>query len=171
MGLCKYLTHLYKSAKQPVKYYRSLGMKIGEGCEIFATAQFGSEPYLITLGNHVRVTDNVKFVTHDGGLWVARDLNKEYADADKFGKITVGDNVHIGPNTIIMPGVNIGSNCIIGCGAVVTRDIPNNSVAVGVPAKVIKTVDEYIAKNKDSFTHTKNMTPQQKREYLNKNLR
>lgn len=171
MGILGILKNKIKVAKDPVAYWRKQGVIIGSGCYIVSNVQFGSEPYLITIGDNVRLTENVRFVTHDGGLWVARGLDKKYADADKFGRITVGDNVHIGPNTIIMPGVNIGSNCIIGCGAVVTRDIPDNSVAVGVPAKVIETVDEYIAKNKDLFVHTKNMTPQQKREYLNKNLR
>ena len=62
----------------------------------------------------------------------------------KFGPIVVKDNVHIGWNAIIMPGVTIGNNCVIGCGAVVTHDIPDNSIAVGVPAKVIKSTDEYL---------------------------
>lgn len=59
-----------------------------------------------------------------------------------FGKIEIGDNVHIGWNTIIMPNVSIGNNCVIGAGAVVTKSIPDNSVAVGVPARVIESIDE-----------------------------
>lgn len=60
--------------------------------------------------------------------------------------ITVGYGVYIGNNVLIMPGVNIGNKVIIGAGAIVTRDIPDNSVAVGVLAKVIKTADEYLDK-------------------------
>lgn len=52
-----------------------------------------------------------------------------------------------------MPGVTIGNHCIIGAGAIVSRDIPNNSVAVGVPARVIKTTDEYLEKIKKESLH------------------
>ena len=89
---------------------------------------------------------------------------------DKFGKITVGDNVHIGIETVIMPGVTIGNNCIIGAGAVVTRDIPDNSIAVGVPVRVIKTVDEYAKQYHEDFWHTKHMSSSEKRAYLLEHL-
>ena len=70
-------------------------------------------------------------------------------DIDLFGTIIVGNNVHIGTNAIIMPNVTIGNNVIIGCGAIVTHDIPDNSVAVGVPAKVIKMLNpEEMKENK-----------------------
>ncbi len=156
------------------KYLRSKGMRIGSGCEIYKTAVFGSEPYLISIGDHVRVNSGVNFVTHDGGVWVLRglavesegDYPKEIKDADLFGPITVGNNVHIGTNAIIMPGVNIGDNCIIGCGAVVTKNIPNNSVAVGVPARVIKTIDEYTSKNESRFDYIKQYSYQDMKNYL-----
>lgn len=118
----------------------------GKNCTIFPNVEFGSEPYLIELGDNVRVTNGVRFVTHDGSLWVLRNMGKVDDSVGKFGKIRVGNNTHIGWNAIIMPGVTIGSNCIIGCGAVVTKDIPDNSVAVGVPARVIETIDEYYEK-------------------------
>lgn len=152
--------------RNPVKYYRSLGVKIGKDCEIYTTVNFGSEPYLITLGDHVRVNENVQFVTHDGGVWVLRHMEEALSDVDKFGPIRVGNNVHIGNNTIIMPGVTIGSNCIIGCGAVVTKDIPDNSVAVGVPAKVIESIDTYLQKNQEKLVHTKTMSKDEKKRYL-----
>lgn len=74
--------------------------------------------------------------------------------------------MHIGTGVIIMPGVTIGNNCVIGCGAVVTKDIPDNSVAVGVPARVVKTVEQYAQKNKDRFLYTKGMSADKKRQYL-----
>lgn len=85
---------------------------------------------------------------------------------DKFGRIKIGNNVHIGTNAVIMPGVTIGDNVIIGCMAIVTHDIPSNSVAVGVPARVIETIDEYESKNKDRFDYTKNMDFNEKKDYL-----
>lgn len=113
-------------------YLRKKGVEIGEKCEIYKTASFGSEPYLIKIGNHVRVNSGVVFVTHDGGYWVLRDekagFGAEFKEADKFGRIVIEDNVHIGTNAIIMPGVTIGENSVIACGAVVTHDVSPNSV-------------------------------------------
>lgn len=142
------------------------GVKIGKGCEIYSSAEFGSEPYLVTLGDHVRVNSGVRFVTHDGGVWVLRHLKDDYKNIDIFGKITIGNNVHIGTNAIIMPGVSIGSNCIIGCGAIVTKNIPDNSIAVGVPARVIESIDEYEIKHMNDFVHTKMLTQEEKKKQL-----
>lgn len=122
------------------------GGTLGKGCVIFPNVEFGSEPYLIELGDYVRITNGVRFVTHDGGLWVLRNQKRISEDMEKLGKIIIGNNVHIGWNAIVMPNVTIGDNCIIGCGAVVTKSIPNNSIAVGVPAKVIETLDDYYEK-------------------------
>ncbi|MBO5162628.1 MAG: acyltransferase [Lachnospiraceae bacterium] len=158
-----------KSQYASIEELRDSGMRIGNDCEIYAKANFGSEPYLITIGDHVRINAGVTFVTHDGGVWVVRYLeNQKYSDVDIFGKIVVGNNVHIGTGATIMPGVTIGNNVIIGCGAIVSRDIPNNSVAVGVPAKVIETIDEYLKKNEFKMEHTKNMSYEDKKEHLKK---
>lgn len=146
------------------------GLKLGKDHKISGTPDFGSEPYLITIGDHVGISRGVRFITHDGGLFVVRALYEDLRDADIMGRIVVGNNVFIGADTIIMPGVTIGNNCIIGCGAVVTRDIPDNSVAVGVPARVIETVDEYVQKNRDRFIHTYGMTAEEKKAYLLENL-
>ena len=154
-----------KRKKDPIGFFRGLGAVIGENCEI-RNSSFGSEPYLITIGNRVRINAGVQLITHDGGVWVLRNMNKEYKDADLIKPIHIGDNVHIGSNAIIMPGVNIGSNCIIGCGAIVTKDVPDNSVVAGVPARVLKTIEEYEEKNKPLLTYTKGMSKDEKREYL-----
>lgn len=155
-----------------IKYYRKQGAVIGNGCEINKTAEIIAEPYLVTLGDHVRITSGVKLITHDGGVIVARRMESAKAivpnikEADIFGKITVGNNVHIGVNAIIMPNVVIGDNVIIGAGAVVTKDIPSNSVAVGVPARSIKSIEEYILNNKDNFVYTKHLSYEEKRRIL-----
>lgn len=142
-----------------------LGLSIGTNCYIKHKIDFGSEPYLISIGNHVRITAGVRFVTHDGGVWVFRN-EKELSNIDVFGPIKIGNNVHIGNNVIIMPNVTIGDNVVIGCGAVVTKDIPSNSVAVGVPARVIESICEYKEKilSKCDFTHS--YSPEEKRSYL-----
>lgn len=160
------IASMFERRRNPVHYWRKQGVQIGTNCEIYSSASFGSEPYLISIGNHVRVNAGVTFVTHDGGVWVLRGLREEYREIDLFGKITVGDNVHIGTDAIIMPGVTIGSNCIIGCGAIVTKDIPDNSIAVGIPARVIETIDEYEQKHKEEFVKTKKFSAEEKKRFL-----
>ena len=165
----KILQRLYYkicSNSKRIKILRKKGVCIGSGCEIARTANFGSEPYLISLGDHVRITDGVRFITHDGGCWVVRNYSAVNKNIDLIAPITIGNNVHIGINTIIMPGVHIGNNVIIGCGAIVTRNIPDNSVAAGVPCRVIKSIDDYIDKHKNKFLETKNMSATQKKEFL-----
>ena len=141
------------------------GVSIGKGGEIYKGVSFGSEPYLVTLGDNVRITTGVKFCTHDGGMWVIRNLGYNN-EADLFGKISVGNNVHIGWDTIIMPNVSIGDNVIIGCGSIVTHDIPDNCVAVGSPARVIKTIDEYYEKNRPMIVCTKGLQLEEKKKML-----
>lgn len=162
----KIFNSIKRKLTNPIKYAQLLGVKVGNGCEIYRDVTWGSEPYLIEIGDNVRITSGCRFITHDGGLWVLRNMNKELKKADLFGKIKIGNNVHIGLNVIIMPGVTIGNNCIIGCGAIVTKDIPDNSIAVGVPAKVIESIDEYYNKNKSRIDYTKGMTKEEKTKYL-----
>ena len=149
-----------------IQILRESGIQIGDGCIIDKTAEFGTEPYLISLGNNVRITKGVSFITHDGGLWVARNLGLVKMNADKFGRVRVGDNVNIGWNAIIMPGVTIGNNVIVGCGAIVTKDVPDNSIVAGVPAKVIESIEEYTKKNSSRCVPTKGMSGDDKKKYL-----
>lgn len=153
-----------------IKMLRKKGVTIGGKCIIDKSAEFGTEPYLVSLANNVRVTKNVSFITHDGGLWVPRNMGMIDKKADRFGRIHVCDNVNIGWNAIIMPGVTIGKNCIIGAGAVVTKDIPDNSVVVGIPARVIESIAEYVQKNSTKIMNVKGMNAKEKRRYLEQNF-
>ena len=132
-----------------VKIARKLGVRFREkegndDCIILTNpfSLFDSEPYLISIGKHVEITKGVKFITHDGGLWVLRN-ESGYSDYDFFGPIYIGNNVFFGNDAIVLPGVTIGDNCIIGAGAIVTKDIPSNSVVAGIPARVIEKLDDY----------------------------
>lgn len=151
--------------EQICELIRKQGVRIGVGCEINKSVSFGSEPYLITIGDYVRITSGVKFITHDGGIWVLRNT-RQLPNADIFGKIVIGNNVHIGVNSIVMPNVIIGNNVIIGCGTVVTKNIPDNAVVVGVPGRVIEGIDEYYFKNKNKCDFTKSLSPEDKKKYL-----
>ncbi|MBR6165050.1 MAG: acyltransferase [Clostridia bacterium] len=121
------------------------GLHAGKGVSVMGNCEFGSEPYLITLGDHVRISFGVSFVTHDGGTWSFRDI-PQYSKIIKYGKIYIGERSFVGCNSTIMPGVTIGKRCVIAAGSVVTKDIPDGMVAAGVPAKVIMTTMEYAEK-------------------------
>jgi len=164
-GLIDRLLRNRRWHKDPIAYLASMGVRVGQGCRIYGTPEevFGSEPYLVRLGDHVSITSGVRFVSHDGGVWVFRD---RFPDLDVFGPITVGSNVFIGINAIIMPGVTIGDNVVIGSGAVVTRDIPSDSVAAGVPARVVRSLDEYRAKSVAKGLHYRSLPPDQLRRQL-----
>lgn len=166
MSLLSSIKWRLMSPKGKLKKLRAQGLVIGEGCEILNGFNFGSEPYLVEIGDRVRITAGVRITTHDGGVWVLRNLYPEFEKADRFGRVRIGDNCHIGMGALIMPGVTIGENCIIGAGAVVTRDVPPNSVAVGVPARVIETIEEYALKNKDDFLPTKHLGWEEKRGHV-----
>ena len=140
---------IYKSTigkLNPVKYAKKIGVNFHKNSlYIYGKVEWGTEPWLITLGERVFITDGVKFINHDGGVLLFRNIIPELEIAKP---ITIGNNVYIGNNVIILPGVSIGNNVVVGAGAVVTKDIPDNSVVVGVPARVIKTTDEYFEKAK-----------------------
>jgi acetyltransferase-like isoleucine patch superfamily enzyme len=121
-------------------YERHLGVKLGENVRFTGHPVWGSEPYLIEIGNDVTITQNVSFSTHDGGVGIFR---KKYPGINVFGRIRIGNNVFIGSNTIFLSGVNIGDNVVIGSGSLVSKDIPSNVVAIGRPAIPVKSIEDY----------------------------
>lgn len=166
MNIFKYICKIFELHRDSSNYWRKKGAVIGDNCDIHSSARLGTEAYLIEIGNNVRINAGVNIITHDGGVWVLRNLFDKYKDVDLFKKVKIGNNVHIGTNAVIMPGVEIGDNCIIGVGAIVTKNIPKNSIAVGVPAKVIENLDMYIQKNKKKFLNTKSLGANEKRKYV-----
>lgn len=148
-------------AVDPIGHARKRGVKIGEECRLLGV-NFGTEPYLVSLGDHVSATDT-EFVTHDGGVWVFR---REDPDIDVVNPIKVGNNVFFGTGTIVLAGVTIGDNVVIGAGSVVTKDIPSDCVAAGVPARPIKTLDEYHRGVIKEALPTKRMNAREKKQYL-----
>jgi len=124
-------------------YYRKLGCKIGENT-LLDIVNLGSEPYLVEIGNNCHITYNVSFITHDGATWVIK--RKFGFKGTKYGKIIIRDNVYIGNHCIILPNVEIGPNCVIGTGSVVTKSVPSDSVFAGNPAKFICSIEEYYQK-------------------------
>lgn len=126
----------HSGSDRKIAFLRKQGISIGKGCHL-ETMSFSTEPYLVELGDHVAVANGTVFITHDGGISCFRD---EFPDDDVFGKIVIGNNVHIGINCTILPNTVIGDNCIIGAGSVLRGRFPIDSVIVGNPAKVIMNI-------------------------------
>ena len=156
--------------QEQVNKYIKQGMKVGKNCSFVSPGpNFGSEPYLIEFGDNVTVSFDVAFVTHDAGTRVLRNLSEPGTKEKQtviYGKIKVGNNTFIGCRSTVLPGVKIGNNCIIGAGSVVNRNIPDNSVAAGIPCKVICTLDEYKEKHKEDFLYMVNLPYEEKKKYL-----
>lgn len=128
-----------------IGYARKKGVTIGENCRIYIKS-WGSEPFLIKIGNNVTITSGVRLITHDGsvGLYEKDGYRYQY-----YKNIEIGDNVFIGVNSIVMPGVKVGSNIIVGAGSIVTKNIESNTVVAGNPAKYICSYTDYEAKVRD----------------------
>jgi maltose O-acetyltransferase len=128
---------LARRRRQYFDLLRSRGMKIGAGVTIQDGFFFDpSHCYLIEIGANCTLAPNVRLVAHDAST-------KRLLDATRLGHILIEEGCFIGDSVIVLPGVTIGRGSIVGAGSVVTRSIPAGSVAVGNPARVRCSVEEY----------------------------
>ena len=139
---------------------------LGKNVQIIGGANFGSEPYLITIGDDTTVSFDCAFVTHDAATRVIRHLPDHDKETVIYGPINIGKNCFIGCRSVILPNVTIGDNCIIGAGSVVNQSIPSNTVAAGVPCKPICTLEAYINKHKDDFMYIVSKPFEEKKKIL-----
>ena len=111
----------------PWMYRTFYKMDIGEGTRISrkATIDRGINPKGIHIGSHTRVAGGVLIMAHDASRKLIIDTY-------------IGNNCFLGARCIIMPGVKIGNEVVVGSGTVVTKDVPSNCIVVGNPAKVIR---------------------------------
>lgn len=133
---------------------------IGNNCTI-VERKVPLYPRLISLGNNVHLAAKVLLVPHDAIHLCLNNLENSLGEEykEKIGCIEIGDNVFIGSNSIVLYDVKIGSKVIIGAGSLVNRNIPDNSVAVGTPARVIGTFDEFVAKRKATQAYPASLAP------------
>lgn len=132
-------------------YLRSEGVLVGEKTYFYdpkTTHIDMTRPYLIEFGKNVHVPANVTVLTH--GYDVVVIHNKYKCNCGSSGKVKIGDNVFIGLGTTILKGVTIGNNVVIAAGSVVNKDIPDDCVAAGNPAKPIMSIEEYFKKRFDA---------------------
>ena len=151
-----------------IRYFRRRGMKIGKNCHI-DTMLFSTEPYLIEIGDHVAIAVGTQFVTHDGGTFC---FSEELHDCDVFGKIVIGNNIHIGTSCTILPNTSIGNNCIIGACSVVRGKFPENSVIIGNPAKIVTnmSVQKFLYQHNAGLLKTGRMTDAEKEPIVKKHF-
>lgn len=140
INVIRILSDLYlRATKSGVDYARLKGVKVGRDCRIY-TKSFGSEPWMISIGDKVTITSGVVMLTHDGSTWL---MNDEKGRRYLYRRVKIGNNVFIGVNSIIMPGVLIEDNVIIAAGSIVTKSIPSGVIVAGNPARIIGEYDSY----------------------------
>ena len=121
----------------------SMGMKVGKNfARLNGVILDPSHCWLIEIGDDVTLAPRVHILCHDAST-------KIFLNYTKVGNVTIGNRVFIGAESVILPGVTIGDDVVIGANSTVTHNIPSNSVAVGSPARVICTLEEYIQKEKE----------------------
>lgn len=171
------LYRVFKRFSSPPRPYSLLdelkrkGLKVGANFDMQAGCIIDySHCFHITIGDNVTLAPRVHILAHDAST-------KKFFNYVKIGKVQIGNNVFIGAGTIILPGVYIGDNVVIGAGSVVTHDIPEDSLAVGNPAKVIDSCTNFIERRKlemnkypcfgEEYTERKNLTNEQKEQMNN----
>ena len=120
----------------------SMGMKVGKNFgRLNGVILDPSHCWLIEIGDNVTLAPRVHILCHDAST-------KAFLNYTKIGRVTIGDNVFIGAESVVLPGVTIGSNVIVGANSTVTHDVPDNTVVAGSPAKVLCSLEEYLAKER-----------------------
>ena len=149
--LIKKIIYGYSDSNGKIEKLRKCGLKIGEGVyfyDPFAVDIDTTRPFAVEIGNNVHITKGVTILTHGFDHIV---LKTKYNDVlGSFGKVQIDDNVYIGTNALILKGVHIHSNVIIGAGSVVTKDCEGDSVYAGVPARRICSIEEHYEKRKSA---------------------
>ena len=120
-----------------------IGMKVGKNFNrLNGVILDPGHCWLIDIGDNVTLAPRVHILCHDAST-------KRFLGYTKIGRVKVGNNVFIGADTVVLPGVAIGDNVIIGANSTVTHDIPENTVVAGAPAKKICSLEEYLNKEKE----------------------
>ncbi len=148
-----------------------MGLRVGTNfLRMHGTILDPSHCWLITIGDNVTLAPRVHILTHDASTC-------HHLGYARIGRVDIGNNVFVGADTVILPGVSIGDNSVIGANSTVTKSVPANVVAGGNPAKIICTIDEYIVRNKgrmasdhvygEDYTLRGNITPEKKEQQRN----
>ena len=136
---------LHVDMRSQIEIAEANGFKHGERCAFMSEVIIDpGHCWLIEMGDDVTLAPRVHVLAHDAST-------KRQLGYTRIAKVIIGNNVFVGANSVILPGVHIGDNVIIGAGSLVASDIPSNSVAVGNPCRVISTYEEHMAKKKQEM--------------------
>lgn len=172
MSIKRYISKLHRLVNrirygkyETIKELRARGVQVGENCCICTNNIDFGHGFLISIGNNVTISD-ATLLAHDAST-------KRFIGYSKIGKITIGNNVFIGWNAIILPNVTIGSNVVIGAGSVINKDVPDNVVVAGNPGRIICSIDDFIKRNRELFssvphfdTHWSKKSQEQRNEII-----
>lgn len=156
----------------PTSYFVKRGMKVGKNFNRQSgTRMDPSHCWLISIGDDVTLANKVQILAHD-------DTIRIYTGYGRIAPVKIGDRVFVGANSTILMNTTIGNDVIIGAGSLVTGNIPDDSVVVGVPARVVGKTSEYIAREKEkiknglvfdsAYTYQKDVGAEKKEEMLKK---
>ena len=141
----KEILNVFMYGDLPTSYFTKRGMKIGKNFNRQSgTRMDPSHCWLISIGDDVTLANKVQILAHD-------DTTRVYTGFGRIGRVVIGDRVFVGANTTILMNTRIGNDVIIGAGSVVTKDIPDNSVVAGNPARVIGKTSEFISREKSKI--------------------
>lgn len=116
-------------------YYRRMGIKIGERVFISSGAWLDTRRGNIIIGDNVTITNGCKILSHD----MTAHIMKKPGNGQ--GVTTIGKNVFVGMNSIILSGVTVGDGAIIGAGSIIPKNVPANCVVIGSGARIVKRKD------------------------------
>lgn len=147
MGLKRFIKKLIfpntYSEEAYISFLRSKNIKVGENVRIWSpnhTYIDTTKPYLISIGDYVKITQGVSILAHDYSHSVMRRTFGQFRGGTL--PVSIGNNVFIGINSTILMGTNIGNNCIVGANSLVSGKFPDGSVIAGSPAKVICSIND-----------------------------
>lgn len=153
MSIKEILRHIFRGGVSPEKatmdYCFAHGFTAGKNFQYNSGYPIDANwPWLISVGDNVTLSSNVRLLAHDASTAKA-------GAHTKIGIVRIGNNVFVGADSIVLCNTRIGDNVIIGAGSVVTHDVPSNSVYAGNPAKYICSFEEYQKKHLSNLnTHT-----------------
>jgi acetyltransferase-like isoleucine patch superfamily enzyme len=144
-----------------LNFFRNNGVNIGKGCNIYSNI-LTTESYLITIKDNVTISNDVQFITHDNSIC---KVNPEYTDL--FGEITIGESCFIGARVIILPGVTLAKNIIVGSGSVVTKSFHEPGIIIaGNPARRISNIKQFCENSNNYGFNISGLLKLEKKELL-----
>lgn len=131
---------------------RAAGMHIGDDVWLPASTWIDTAHcHLISIGDHTGFGEECMILAHDAQM-------DEYLDAARIGRVIVHASCHIGARSVLLPGVEIGPRTVVFANSVISRSLPADSVCAGNPAKVLSSLDEYLARHRDRLAKLPNFS-------------